>query len=752
MPVLYDQSGQPVEVTADQMRAEVALPPEQRSLFFAQGQTVDVVDPTTGKAIGSVSGEEFEQRAHEFFAPVSAEESREARAAESAESAEAGLEALGRGAVRGIFAVPIAAAQLAGERVSGPTAAELAHPGLTATGQALGSFAGLSGVSAGAGLAGRAIGAGLARVGAGRGVSAIGSALATGAIEGGGFAAPAGVAEWYAHGGDPDRLADYVGSEVLRGAVLGAGVGAAVGAVGAGTGWGIRKIVGADGVKRLMERTAARQLARHSIGKTTAAEAQGVGGVAALERKILDTAEYTLDDGRKVFTGATQSRENLLSRIGQAERKAGRELGAIRKRIDGTLSEAGVAPDMVPLLQKINAVADELEKPGQLASYARAGKALRREFAPIQAQVDAGETVSWVDAFRRLRGVQRSIKSWTRKGTPRLSDVPQDAMIQAQAEFRAALDRQIQSVSPALAAEHATARSTYESIVGVSTLARKRVGADASRETVGVLEGISSSVSPLSATIGLATRPITARSHAIAASAALALARREDQIVAAAGRIAGGARRVARATTQVAVAFERSDRARRRATAESPEAVLARAHPGEAGGAPGLTVALLSHEHRRRGITASARPETARDPITGRPLGVPAPRDVARYSATLRAHRDPGSVIRRIGSGEATLDEVRALEQLSPRMFADLRDRVASKLLDRGADLDYDARNRVGITLGLPASNALASVGLIQSIVYAPPEQPSAAPPGSGAPIKTQTKTRAQQLEEPGAI
>lgn len=150
------------------------------------------------------------------------------------------------------------------------------------------------------------------------------------------------------------------------------------------------------------------------------------------------------------------------------------------------------------------------------------------------------------------------------------------------------------------------------------------------------------------------------------------------------------------------------------------------------------------------------------DPLTGKG-GVPAMSEMDAFNLRYEAATKPETVIDDLARGRVTVEQVEALRECWPAIYADVQTKVQQRLLEqseRGTPVNFQQRVSLGILLDLETDPSLTKPSMGHAMAtFAVPEQPAdhGGPGGGGKQGPSlrgkTTETPSQRLErEPGAI
>lgn len=161
--------------------------------------------------------------------------------------------------------------------------------------------------------------------------------------------------------------------------------------------------------------------------------------------------------------------------------------------------------------------------------------------------------------------------------------------------------------------------------------------------------------------------------------------------------------------------------------------------------APGTSIALRDRVLKDLAFLRSRLPRPAsRAPMMSGLRARVSRSELRRFASVLRAVTDRLGVLDDAASGRLDVDAIRALEQTSPEMFAELRSRIAEGMVKHQGTLDYRARRNIQRITGgdLEPSFDRNVVAFLQ----APPVEPEEGKEGSDIEL-TSERSRSQELE-----
>lgn len=300
------------------------------------------------------------------------------------------------------------------------------------------------------------------------------------------------------------------------------------------------------------------------------------------------------------------------------------------------------------------------------------------------------------------------------------------------------------------AAEHNTSRYATNRNLSMSDYLSGGTGAHIGSAVGSVLGPPGSFVGGLVGGAGAAYINRMGRAHgnAIAAMAldqmadlgfAMRAAKRGDQLLdgAAKGLVGDGGKRRALAGPYRSLARRYADAVEHTATLRSQQdAVVDRATSRPIKNAPNLSAAMSARAAQSVAYLASRLPPTLERPGLGTTKRQPrqSETEMLKFVTAYDAVRDPQRVLDNLAAGRVRREEIYALRDTSPEMFADLQKRTLEEVLRKEAEgkpLSHDQRLKLGIVLDIPADPSLEPGTLSrlqQSLQQSTKEEPQTAP------------------------
>lgn len=569
-----------------------------------------------------------------------------------------------------------------------------------------------------------------------------------------------------APGGDYDHLAERVWAGAKGGALFGALTGGALGSLGGG--------LGAVG-KRLSRGTTAEHISAES-----AVQALDPSKKAARElvntKRLHDVGQELLD---RDIVKAFRSDDDMLARATQVRQESGDQIGALLKMADDT----GVRPDASTLFKRIDDVIET--RGGVLSGKHRAvAEQLSSEIAPLREAAESG-ALNFEQLHRARRAFDESI-NWAKNER----SAAQDDLIKIRGIIEDELERNAEKALPgAFRNEYQAAKKAY----GASRWAEKQLTDNLARGQANRMLGLSENIwgggglmagaltgsLGIGALTGLATtlghKVVRTYGHGVVATLLSNVVRAEkrmDQSVRRFFRTANDVRRgvlgegsaelgdrdnkVSRALRQRAnetrvQAYQRrmQDLAKYQA---DPVAYL-QGKVGKAGAhMPETSMALAGMITRGNAYLAREAPGMPDERVVFGPARKPNPDPVslARFTRKAQVVDDPMSVLDELEGRTLTMDHVKALREVYPRLFSDIQSRVTDELAEqseKGNRLPYSDQVMIGTLLQIPTVPSLLPehIAVSQAALKTPTAQPTAP---ARAPAKRSASTHMTKLEK----
>lgn len=757
----YDTEGLPIpaEQTAEAVQAGQAA--------FTKGAAVYMRDPVTGNDV-SMPAESAAEAARNGYTVLPADyvaaQERQARDRAEYGSGTAALQAGAEGALRGAsFGFSDQVLADFGMREGLAKRKEL-NPNAALAGEVAGTVAPmlLSGGAGAAGAAARTLGAaplavaraagavergalallrGGGKTVAGRLGAKAASVAAGGALEGAAYGAGQQISQ--AALLDEELTAEKLLSGAGQGALFGAAGGAALGAAQAGA----ARLLGAKGISSRLSEKAEALAFKQATGNSAKHfdQALAFGGqerIQRIGRKMLDRGVplRKLDDAAAAVKAQVQ--------------EAGTKMQAVIRQLD----DAGEKVSSRELLSRVDEQIAQLSssKIGDIRSVARR---LERQVKPLR---EAPESMSFQEMWDVRRQLDKTI-SWSAK--------QQNPATEALREMRTTFDDHLTKSVEASKTSGAgktwrAAKEDYSDFLLAADALKEHAKRRAKNRSISPTDYLTGGAAGVAASIlstsgaalpAIATGAATSVAHKIvreqgagvAATMLDRLSKANLRLDAAAQQISGRIkistkRTVVPATAALVSRFEATRQDLERTIAEpiylqkkltSLTGGLEREHPGLAGVMQDRVMGDAQYLQSQipSGYTpASMTPEAVRTM-----LGKPA---MAEFMAKVEALDDPILVLEKIADGEVDLAQIEALKVRRPKIYENIRNKVMIFASQRGSELPYADRVRLGAAFDFVSDDSLRPemMATIQASLAAAKQQ--AAGPQPQRAMKTDTQ------------
>lgn len=610
------------------------------------------------------------------------------------------------------------------------------------------------------GLAERGVARGLGALGI-EGTSVLGRGAATGArlaaggaAEGALYGAGEALSEAaLAPGGNYDHVGEKLWAGFKRGGGLGAIAGGGLGFVGGAASRaaerGMEKLVGADGLKALLERTAQGGVMK-TVG-VTARDAQRMGEprIAKMSRDLLD---HHLDDGARLFK-AGDSAESLIGKVKQATQEVGQKLGKMRSEVDDFITKTGrteLGPDMKKFFREV----DDMVVVGAAGPKMLGDRAMKaaEQFAPLRERWAAGDAITFGDVQKYRQEIDKILRPDRPTGGIVVAPESAAQLEAMRGKLEDVLEQSFEKASKAIGGDATLAtykelKGKYGSLSDANRLMKREAGRDIARnrfspfETLSGLGGgiaavASGSVVPFvaGAAYGAARKLMRERGESVIAVLADRLAKNDAQIGQGIKKFFRRASDTRRGVLGAGVGEElegrsKTDRALGRRANETPgdayrrrlqEAASITRDPvnaleGKLGTriptqAPRVAMAMSSAAARGEKFLLDKAPIGLVDTDALLPQMQPVdpdPVELARYARYVQVVDDPYSVLDEFADGTLTVQHTEALKTVYPEIFKDVQGRVWNQLAEEKELPPYEFRLQLGTLFDLPTDKSL---------------------------------------------
>lgn len=158
--------------------------------------------------------------------------------------------------------------------------------------------------------------------------------------------------------------------------------------------------------------------------------------------------------------------------------------------------------------------------------------------------------------------------------------------------------------------------------------------------------------------------------------------------------------------------------------------LMTRANPHLDGVAPATYAAMVNQSRAALAFMQSKWPQReSADAIFATPSALTASERHGLEAYAVGAF-EPGSILTQLETGNVDPKTVEAVRTVHPMLFEDLRRRLVERIPD-SKGLSYRQKLTIGTTFGIPTTQGLANISVIQQAISQPPEQQK---PRGGAP------------------